>query len=63
MSAHLHMPHPHIAERFAAAFEYALHHRPESVAPQRAVPAAEDWNDWHYDPDDGREFPGRSDVR
>lgn len=46
MSANLHMPHPHIADRFAAAFEHALHHG--HTAPSRDVPAAPDWDDWHY---------------
>lgn len=38
-----------LGRRMAAAFEEALHshlttHRP----PARSVPAAADWDDWHY---------------
>ncbi|MFE7799066.1 hypothetical protein [Nocardia sp. NPDC057440] len=49
---HLHLPHPHIAERLAEVFERAFHawpHRAEEEAP-RPVPEATDWNDWHYAP-------------
>jgi hypothetical protein len=48
MTTRLHLPHPHIADHVAEVFEHAvlerLHHQP----PTRAVPAADDWNDWHW---------------
>ncbi|WP_280320159.1 hypothetical protein [Nocardia wallacei] len=55
MTRHLHprehLPHPHIAEHIAAAFQHALeavrgeHWHPPA---ERTVPAAEDWPDWHW---------------
>lgn len=54
MSAHL-----HIAERFAAAFEHALHHRTEPVVAERDVPAALDWDEWHYPDASGYTQEGR----
>lgn len=50
MTKHLHMPHPHIAARVAEAFEHAVIERLHRAdpTPPRAVPAAEDWNEWHW---------------
>ncbi|MEV6432892.1 hypothetical protein [Nocardia sp. NPDC051463] len=55
MSARLHLPHPHIADRLAEVFERAFHAWPHHAeeAPPREVPEAEDWNEWHHDPEDG----------
>ncbi|MEU2013053.1 hypothetical protein [Nocardia sp. NPDC019302] len=41
----LHLPHPHIAERFAAAFEHALHHpiRADDLTTSAAVSR---WAEW-----------------
>lgn len=44
----VHLPHPHIAARFAEVFEHALHHG-RHEEPPRIVPPAEDWNDWHWE--------------
>jgi hypothetical protein len=46
----LHLPHPHIADKFASVFEQAAQHlhRTDPIAPQRDIAAAEDWDGWHY---------------
>lgn len=43
----LHLPHPHIADRIAAWLAH------EPPMPERKVPPAEDWDDWHYAPERG----------
>lgn len=52
MSTRLHLPHPHIADRFISHVGEGFwagicHHQP---APPREVPPAADWDDWHYAP-------------
>lgn len=43
----LHLPHPHIAARVAAAFEHALHHGLCHSRPAATDPAAiERWAEW-----------------
>lgn len=49
MNVRLHLPHPHIAERFAEIFEHALHHGHPEVPAPRTVPAARDWDEWHWE--------------
>lgn len=39
----LHLPHPHIGQLVHGVLE-RIHHR----EPMRKVPAAKDWNEWHY---------------
>lgn len=45
---HLHLPHPHIAERVAGVFDRALHHHP---TPETDLEVTQpltfrDWTDW-----------------
>ena len=59
MTKHLHLPHPHIADRFIEQigegwFSRMFHHDYQPT-PKRPVPPAEDWNDWHWY--DGKETP------
>ncbi|MFJ4653808.1 hypothetical protein ACIP5Y_21285 [Nocardia sp. NPDC088792] len=45
-----HRPKIEVAERFTEAFAHALHlHTPAEHTPTREVPAATDWDDWHWD--------------
>lgn len=51
MTTRLHLPHPHIADHVAEAFERAFHAWPHHhEPPARTVPVAADWDDWHYEP-------------
>jgi hypothetical protein len=53
MSTRLHLPHPHISDRFIehigeGFWAGMFHHHTHTV--ERAVPAATDWDEWHYAP-------------
>jgi hypothetical protein len=49
MSARLHLPHPHIAARMAAAFEQALHHAlsADDITTSAAVQRWAEWTPTH----------------
>lgn len=50
-----HLPHPHVAAHLAEFTERLLSgHEQWREPPARTVPAAEDWPEWHWYPEEGK---------